>query len=169
MTLLYHDEKLRLAQHEVFEAVHAATKVKVIDCQPTGSAYYGKVAPADFDVLMWLEFLPGGGDLLDLIDALGKDGWQDCSWEGNTSGGDTDEDDYGEVWMAVRKGTTNAIITVDPAFFYRQFAASTMVRTIAAQQQRVPFKSDIIRMFQYVRDGEVSERDLTEGSNNEPT
>lgn len=156
MTLLYHDEKLRQCQHEAYEAVHAVkgVRVKVIDCQPTGSAYYGRQNPADFDCIMLLDIQQG--DFADLWDGLDSAGWIGCGVEGNTSGGDTDEADFGVTWVAVRRGQMNAILTTDKAFYYRHFAASTMVRAISAEHQCVPEKREIISLFQWVRDGELS-------------
>lgn len=165
MSLVFHDEKLWQTQHEAFEAVHSATKLTVIDCQPTGSAYYGKPDPADYDCVMLIAIREGHGDLFDLSEELHKLGWLDCSFEGNTSGGDADDDLYGEQWIAARKGHMNAIITEDPAFYYRHFAASTMVRSIAIKRGEAPPKSEVIKLFQWVRDGKLTELAPDEGSN----
>lgn len=117
----------------------------------SGSAYYGKENPPDYDVVVLLCNV----DLCTMIQLLKKDGWDDCAESAGVipSGGDERTPGYGEVWASVRRGDTNIIMTTDAVWFYREQAATELVRKFALEEGKVLPKEQAIELFAMVRDG----------------
>lgn len=141
--------------------------------QPTGSAYYGKQDPSDFDVLVLIrqetsptpddirtsDGMPGyrPSDMLDFIKAMKAQGYTDCGEDGNTSGGNADESDYHGSWCALRSefnGTSlNILATTDIIWYYRQAAATALCRQLAEEFSVFPDKATFVGVFRAVREG----------------
>lgn len=142
--------------------------------QPTGSAFYGKPDPGDFDVLVLVrqntvpddhdilslgDGMPGyrPADMLDFIKAMKAQGYTDCGEDGNTSGGNADESDYHGSWCALRSefnGTSlNILATTDIIWYYRQAAATALCRQLAEESSVFPDKYTFVGVFRAVREG----------------
>lgn len=119
---------------------------------PTGSAYYGKPNPADYDSLVHVSPCI---EVKALVSVLHKYGWRDCARETGESGYPDDSSDYGHKWVAVRLGGYNAIITNDQQWFYRQWAAGELCRMLTRQHGNAMLKQDVIDIFRLIRGDDV--------------
>lgn len=161
--LANHDHHLAEVVVETRRAINTCGGHVSVLTRPTGSAHYGKVTPADFDVLALIRTQDAEGnlgtpeDLDGFINQMAACGWADCGQDGDTSGGDTDSEDYRATWCALRKGQVNIIATTDLVWFYRQAAASELCRAIAQHEGDELSKERVIGLFRVVREGIVEE------------
>ena len=180
--MLQHDNTLQLAAAQASCVILKAGGYDALYTQPSGSAFYGNPNPNDFDVLVLLrcpnngpepwsvdedDGLPGyaPGDLDDFVQRMKGLGYKDCGEDGNTSGGNSDEEDYRVNWCALR-GTpaadhdeqfctpreVNLIVTTDIIWYYRQVAASCYCRHIRLNTGRAPHKDQVVAIFRAVRE-----------------
>lgn len=170
-----HSAALSLATKQASEDIEAAG-FRLLFKQPTGSAFYGKPDPGDFDVLVLIredEFsgrpegmpirtydgMPGRrpDDMLGFIEAMKPLGYADCGEDGNTSGGNSDEGDYHGLWCALRREfagkTLNILATTDVIWYYRQAAATALCRQLAQEFSVFPSKETFVGVFRAVREG----------------
>lgn len=143
--------------------------------RPTGSAHYGARNPNDFDVLVLLrdpaERLPSDENdgmpgrrpenLEAFIEQMKELGYVDCGELGNTSGGNSDEDEYSASWCALRadlrngaflEDSANLIVTTDPVWYFRQAAASELCRALGRERNEAPNKDTVVGIFRAVRE-----------------
>lgn len=143
--------------------------------RPSGSAHYGKTHPQDFDVLVLLrdpaprlpsqedDGMPGSRpeNLLAFIEQMKELGYEDCGEAGNTSGGNSDEDEYSASWCALRgelrngdlcPPSANYIVTTDPVWYFRQAAASELCRALGRERNEAPNKDTVVGIFRAVRE-----------------
>lgn len=169
-----HSAILATAQAVAAEDIRAAGFIPLLK-RPTGSAFYGKPDPGDFDVLVLIREPAndhnGAGllqeddgmphyrpeDMLGFIEAMKPLGYADCGEDGNTSGGNSDEEDYHGSWCALRSEyhgkSLNILATTDVIWFYRQCAATALVRQMAEYAEEVPDKETVVGVFRAVREG----------------
>lgn len=180
MSLKDHSVKLQLAVEQASRDIRKAGYVPLFK-RATGSAHYGKEKPGDYDVLVLVRSQEAPTDptlvdadndgmphfapdnLEDFIAQMVKQGYADCAdLEGNTSGGDSDEDDYRSTWCALRGDfgastedgdTVNIIATSDIVWFYRMVAAGELCRSIAQHNGICPDKETVAGLFRCIREG----------------
>lgn len=158
-----HSHKLRAAVSVATIDIRETGRYHAVLSRPSGSAHYGKEKPSDYDVLVLVREtgVPGfvakapPENLEDFIARMGLAGWKDCAEDGNTSGGDTDAEDYRVQWCALRQHDINIIATTDEVWFYRQCAASELCRSMSQHQGEAISKEETIRIFRIVREGIV--------------
>lgn len=117
----------------------------------SGSAYYGKENPADYDIVVLLY----NTQLRTVMELLKQDGWTDCAEDLNIipSGGDERTPGYGQVWGSVRKHDINIIFTTEVVWYYREQAATELTRRFAQDEGEVLPKEEVIELFAMIRDG----------------
>lgn len=168
-----HSAALSLAAKRASDDIKAAG-YRPLFKQPTGSAFYGKPDPGDYDVLVLIRdsnapdghdiFSQGDGmpgyrpnDMLGFIEAMKPLGYADCGEDGNTSGGNTDEEDYHGSWCALRREfagkTLNILATTDIIWYYRQAASTALCRQLAEEFSVFPSKETFVGVFRAVREG----------------
>ncbi len=169
-----HSAALSLAVDRARDDIKAAGFIPLFK-QPTGSAFYGKPDPGDFDVLVLIRepandhngaglFQEDDGmphyrpeDMLGFIEAMKPLGYADCGEDGNTSGGNTDEEDYHGSWCALRREfagkTLNILATTDVIWYYRQAASTALCRQMAEEFSIFPGKEEFVGVFRAVREG----------------
>lgn len=152
-----HPEKLAEAQVQAIQ-ICEVLGTTVVSCKPTGSAYYGKECPADYDALL---FVRGSGlfktvDLEDFAARAEDFGWSDCGKNDSDpcSGGEPNEYEYYSSWVALRKGEYNAIITTDRVFYLRMAAAAELVKSQSFNKGQALDKEEVVSIFRAVREGE---------------
>lgn len=165
-----HSEKLEtgrfIAANDIDSCGHWAAQFG-----PTGSAYFGKEDPSDFDSLILVRKVATEGALHgvlleipdtldDLIEKMEALGWELCGEDGECSGGNADSEDYRATWCAMRKGEFNAIITTDDVWYLRQAAATALVRQLSLDKGEALSKEQVIYYFRMIREGSGG---LTEG------
>lgn len=168
-----HSAALSFATKRASEDIEAAG-FRPLFKQPTGSAFYGKDDPGDYDVLVLIRdsnapeghdiFGRGDGmpgyrpdDMIGFIEAMKPLGYADCGEDGNTSGGNTDEEDYHGSWCALRREfagkTLNILATTDIIWYYRQAASTALCRQLAEEFSVFPNKETFVGVFRAVREG----------------
>lgn len=117
----------------------------------SGSAYYGKENPPDYDIVVRLL----NCNLSNWIGLMKGLGWSDCAEDAECipSGGDERTPGYGLVWCSVRKDDVNIIATTEDVWFYREQAATELVRKFALEDGEPLPKEEVIELFRLVRDG----------------
>lgn len=142
-----HDRVVAYVEEELRAAGYAT-----LECRKTGSAYYGDINPADYDVLV---LVSKDTDLKRLAgkmrDGLHGIGWEDCAHRSDTPEYENEENDYYDKWVAIRKGDANAIITSDKVWFYRSLACAVYCKN--GEDMLFADKDERIEMFRLIRDG----------------
>ncbi|WPJ54361.1 hypothetical protein RCIP0075_00039 [Klebsiella phage RCIP0075] len=164
MSLHDHSEALNDALNEARRVLEECGFV-VVHARPTGSAYYGRENPADFDVLVLIgeqatnrdSDSPAWATLKDdevvpnAIKALAAHQYEDCAYTAQEGDLGYEGEEYGSVWAAVRGGRINIILTVSYEWYIRAAAATELTRRTSEVDGEVPPKDDIVEVFHICR------------------
>lgn len=139
--------------HELLSAGLTSSLLPLIRrADRTGSSYTCNppVTTTDVDFLILLE---DGVDLMDFVSNMDDAGWEGCSsrsQEGKALY--ACDPNYSETWFAMRRGSLNAIISVDFEWYARAIAATELCRALNVRD-----KERRIDVFRVIRDGEDRE------------